>query len=184
MRNPFLMQVTGSDTMSLILALNRRGNRRGHWLCLLFVFSLFSCDSSRLYDENFDFEDRSWMTSVEPEFEFYIDDIDVGYDLFVNVRNETSYPNANLYFTYFLKDSTGRVLEEKLISEFLFDSKSGKPFGKTVLGDIFDHRFSLLQNYRFPQPGKYTVSYAHSMRTDTLRGVLAIGLRVDRHLPN
>lgn len=153
-------------------------------IALLVSCFLFSCDSSRVYDQNFDFEDRYWLSGAKPEFEFQIDEVNAGYDLSANIRNETTYPNANLYFTFFLMDSTGKVMEEKLISEFLFDEKSGKPFGSSVLGDIYDHRLPILENYRFSQPGKYKVSYDQSMRTDTLRGVLAIGLRVDKHVPD
>lgn len=182
MKKPSLTQAPEAIKMSLIYLFNRMAQQpaRLRWLGLLAICFLLSCDSSRLYDQNFDFEDRYWVTGVKPEFEFQIDEPSIAYDLFANVRNETTYPNANLYFTYSLTDSTGKVLEEKLISEFLFDEKSGKPFGNTVLGDIYDHRFPLLENYRFEQPGKYKVRYDQSMRTDTLRGVLAIGLRVDR----
>jgi len=184
MKKPLLAQVSDSNTMLLTHFSNRTGQRsRLRRLCLLSICFLLSCDSSRIYDQNFDFEDRYWVTGVKPEFEFQIDEPNTGYDLFANVRNETTYPNANLYFTYFLMDSTGKVLEEKLISEFLFDRKSGKPFGNSVLGDIYDHRFPLLLNYKFQQPGKYKVQYDHSMRTDTLQGVLSVGLRVDRHQP-
>lgn len=181
MKKPFLKQAPES---AFIFTGNRMNRRAGiRWYLVLLACFFASCDASRIYDQNFDFESRSWPTAVRPEFEFYIDETSIGYDLFANVRNATSYPNANLYFTYSLTDSTGKVLEEKLVSEFLFDRKSGKPFGNTVLGDIYDHRFPLLKNYRFNQPGKYTLRYDHSMRTDTLRGVLAVGLRVDKHLP-
>jgi gliding motility-associated lipoprotein GldH len=104
--------------------------------------------------------------------------------LYTSVRNESTYLNANLYYEYVLTDSLGNVLEKKLLSQFLFDAKSGKPFGSTVLGDIFYHRFLILENYRFEKPGRYTMKYTHKMRTDTLQGILAIGLRVNRHMPN
>src|SRR5690606_4257197 len=181
MKKPSLTQAPDAIKMSLIYLLNRMAQPdRLRWLSLLAICFLLSCDSSRLYDQNFDFEDRYWVTGVKPEFEFQIDEPNISYDLFANVRNETTYPNANLYFTYSLTDSTGKVLEEKLISEFLFDKKSGKPFGSPVLGASDDHRFPLIENYRFEHPGKYKVRYDQPMRTDTLRGVRAIGLRVDR----
>jgi gliding motility-associated lipoprotein GldH len=171
-----------SDFFFLNRLLNYCRPRTLH-LWVLVTAGILSCDSSRIYEQNIDFEGRYWITGQKPEFEFQIDETSAGYNLLANVRNETVYPNANLYFAYYLSDSTGRVLEQKLVSEFLFDRKSGKPFGNSVLGDIYDHRFLLLENYRFAQPGKYTVRYEQSMRADTLRGVLAVGLRVERHLP-
>lgn len=184
MKKPLLAQAPDANIISGFLVVRRMGRyMRVRWFGLLLICCLLACDSSRIYDQNFDFENRYWTTDVKPEFEFKIEEINAGYDLFASVRNETSYPNANLYFTYSLMDSTGKVLEEKLVSEDLFDRKSGKPFGNTVLGDIYDHRLLLLENYRFQQPGKYKLRYDQSMRTDTLQGVLAIGLRIDRHVP-
>jgi gliding motility-associated lipoprotein GldH len=154
----------------------------------LFIFvlaaSLWSCDSSRIYDQNYDFDGRQWLASEEPVFEFEVVDTSVGYDLYTSIRNESDYLNANLYYEYVLSDSLGNVLEKKLLSQFLFDHKSGKPFGSTVLGDIFDHRFLILENYRFEKPGRYSLKYSHKMRTDTLKGILAVGLRVNRHMPD
>lgn len=152
-------------------------------LFFILLSSLWACDSSRIYDQNYDFEGRRWPAADEPAFEFEVTDTSAGYDLYTSVRNESTYPNANLYYEYMLTDSLGNVLEKKLLSRFLFDEKSGKPFGSTVLGDIFDHRFLILENYRFEQPGRYTVRYMHKMRADTLSGILAVGLRVDRHMP-
>jgi gliding motility-associated lipoprotein GldH len=171
---------------SLLFRCRNKDNKglgfRFGWLWALAFFSVIiftSCDTSRVYDKNTDFADRYWTTEEKPEFEFQINEPEDEYDLFANVRNTASYPNANLYFTYYLTDSTGRVLEKKLMSEFLFDRKTGKPIGSSVLGDIYDHRFLLLKNYKFDLPGKYKVRYEQFMRTDTLRGMLAIGLRVE-----
>jgi gliding motility-associated lipoprotein GldH len=61
----------------------------------------------------------------------------------------------------------------------LFDQKTGRPNGSSGLGDLFDHRISLLSNYHFERPGAYTVSLEQFNRRDTLQGVLAVGVRVE-----
>ena len=144
---------------------------------------LVACDSNRLYEQNNDFDDRHWAVEEKPFFEFEIKNVEGTYNLYVNVRNTVSYPNANLYFTYYLSDSTGTVIHQDLVTEFLFDKKTGKPFGSTVLGDIYDHQFPILKNYVFEKPGKYQVHYEQFMRYDTLRGILSVGLRVEKNLP-
>ncbi len=98
----------------------------------------------------------------------------------LTVRNESDYPFANLYYQWQLKDSTGRELDKKLASDYLFDQKTGWPLGNSGLGNIYDHRFHLLEGYTFPYNGKYTLQYEQFMRTDTLRGILAVGLRIER----
>lgn len=153
---------------------------RGIFLVAGFVLMLAACDSARIYEVNKDFPDREWIVTDQPAFEFKIDNTNLTYNLYTNLRNEVSYPKANLYFTYYLTDSTGAVLHKDLVSEFLFDKKTGKPFGSTVLGDIYDHQFLVLKDYQFKRPGKYIVRYEQFMRKDTLKGILAIGLRVEK----
>ncbi|WP_276373092.1 gliding motility lipoprotein GldH [Chryseolinea sp. H1M3-3] len=146
-------------------------------LCLLFS----GCDESRVYEQNTDFQDRYWLISEKPEFEFTIDKPADRYTLYGNVRNTISYPYARLFFNYSLQDSTGAELEKKLVTQYLFDSKTGEPFGNSGLGDIYDHRFELLKDYQFKYRGKYKVKFEQLMRVDTLQGILAVGLRVENN---
>jgi len=149
----------------------------------VFLLLIISCDPARVYDKNEEFSNRNWPVDETPEFEFDIDNAGISYDLYANIRNEVSYANANLYFTYYLQDTLGNVLEKKLISEFLFDKKTGKPFGNSVLGDIYDHRIPILRKYTFKAPGRYVMRYEHFMRTDSLPGILGVGLRIEKSNP-
>jgi gliding motility-associated lipoprotein GldH len=145
------------------------------------IGSLFSaCDQSRVYEQNTDFTERYWIVNETPEFEFTIDQPADKYTLYGNVRNSVSYPYARLFFTYYLQDSTGAEIEKKLVTQYLFDAKTGKPFGNSALGDIYDHRLELLKNYEFKSRGRYRVKFEQQMRVDTLKGILAVGIRVER----
>jgi gliding motility-associated lipoprotein GldH len=148
------------------------------------LFILSACDSSRIYEKNHEFAHRWWTAAEQPQFDFAIAGNTQPYTLYFNVRNESDYPYANLYITYRLLDSAGRELQQKLVTEFLFDRKTGKPLGRSGIGDIFDHRFPLLTNYTFPYSGNYAVRFEHFMRTDTLKGVLAVGVRVEKAASN
>jgi gliding motility-associated lipoprotein GldH len=139
-----------------------------------------ACDNTRVYEKYVDFDQRYWVVNEKPEFEFQIADTSRKYTIYSNVRNSVSYPWSRLFVTYYLQDSTGRDIRKDLINEYLFDVRSGKPFGESGLGDIYDHQFLLLKDYRFSQPGKYKMKFEQFMRTDTLQGILAVGLRVER----
>jgi gliding motility-associated lipoprotein GldH len=147
-------------------------------LCLLSIL-LVACDKARVYEQNTDFPQRHWIVSDKPEFEFTIERTMDKYMLYANIRNTVSYPYARLFFTYYLLDSTGTELQKKLVTQYLFDAKTGKPLGSSGLGDIYDHRFELLKDYQFKYPGKYRVKLEQFMRVDTLQGILAAGLRVE-----
>lgn len=146
--------------------------------CCAAIFT--ACDENRHFEKNIDFKERYWLAIEQPEFEFEIEDIENKYNLYITVRNESNYPNSNLYFTYYLTDANGREIQRRLVSEFLFDKKTGRPLGSSGLGDIYDHRFLLLKDFYFQNPGKYGVRYEQFMRTDTLRGILSVGLRVEK----
>ena len=141
---------------------------------------LLSCDDERLYEKNTDFNSRFWFVNEKPEFEFEIPDSLQTYNLYCNVRNSLDYPYARIFLTYHLQDSSGTLLEKKLVSHMLFDEKTGEPFGESGLGDLYDHRILLKENQHFPYSGKFRIAFEQYMRTDTLAGILAVGLRVER----
>lgn len=146
------------------------------------IIALFfiSCDDQRVYERNIDFDSRNWLITEKPELEFEITDTLQAYNLYGNVRNSLDYPFARIFVTYYLQDSTGALMEKDLVSGFLFDEKTGEPFGDSGLGDIYHHRIPLAINFRFPYAGRYRMVFEQYMRTDTLEGVLAVGLRVEK----
>ncbi|MBL7859046.1 MAG: gliding motility lipoprotein GldH [Cyclobacteriaceae bacterium] len=151
------------------------------WRSVVMVLVLLSsCDDRRVFEKYADFDDQHWRVSEQPEFDFEITDTLEHYSIYCNLRNAESYPFSDFRFSYSLTDTTGAVLEQKQITEYLFDKKSGKPFGSSGLGDIYDHRFMLLNNYSFPHSGKYIIRFEQFMRADTLAGILAVGLRVEK----
>ena len=151
------------------------------FLMLLIAGILLSaCDDNRVYEQISDFENRQWVSTEKPQFEFSIENINQRYNLYGDIRNSISYPYSRFFFTYYLQDSTGSDLDKKLVTEFLFDAKTGKPFGKSGVGDLYDHQFLLLKNYQFQSKGKYRVVFEQFMRMDTLPGILSVGLRVER----
>lgn len=149
------------------------------WLLLLGAAFLFACDPSRVFEENQDLEGDAWVKDHRVSFEFQVDDADMRYHIYANLRNAQNYPFQNLYYQYTLADSVGAVLEEELKNIQLFDPKTGQPYGEG-LGDLFDHRQLLLEDYDFPQRGSYSITFEQYMRRDTLPLILSVGARVER----
>lgn len=150
------------------------------WGFIVIALVICSCDENRLYEDYKDFEERSWAVTDLPKFEFTVADTQKTYNIYCNLRNSVSYPFSDFRFTYYLKDSVGNTMETKLMIQYLFDRKSGKPFGESGLGDIYDQQFLILKGYKFKKTGKYSVEFEQFMRTDELEGILAVGLRVER----
>ncbi|MGE0770970.1 MAG: gliding motility lipoprotein GldH [Cyclobacteriaceae bacterium] len=143
---------------------------------------LAGCDTSRVYEYNIDFDERFWPASEKPKFEFHISDPGKTYNVYYNIRNSIDYPYARIFVQYALSDSLGNELKSELKSAYLFDEVTGKPFGSSGIGDIYDHQFSLLKAYQFPRRGKYVIQLEQFTRQDTLSGILAVGVRVEENI--
>jgi gliding motility-associated lipoprotein GldH len=152
---------------------------RNSFYSLLFVIICVGCDSTRLFEENKDLANNQWIQSDTISFSFTIRDLGKKYNVYSNIRNTSDYPYARFFFNYTIKDSTGAILDNNLKSIYLFDAKTGKPFGNTGIGDVFDHRVSLLENYLFKYNGRYTISLDQQMRLDTLAGISSVGFRLE-----
>lgn len=154
---------------------------RSFFLALTIItMFFFSCDEQRVYEKNIDFDSRYWLVNEKQAFDFEITDSLIAYNLYCNVRNSLDYPFARIFITYQLLDSTGIQMEGQMVSQLLFDEKTGEPFGESGLGDLYDHRILLKKNYRFSGTGNYSISFEQFMRRDTLTGILAVGLRIEK----
>ncbi len=145
---------------------------------------LISCDSLRVYEKNVEIEKQQWFKDSVVILDFEIQDIKTAYNIYFNIRNASTYPYHNLYITYTLTDSTGQTLETELIDHNLFDPIMGTPLGTSGLGDIFDHQFLILENYRFNYRGWYYLKLEQTMRIDPLIDILAVGCRIEKVVSN
>ena len=152
---------------------------RRYWILLMAVLWL-SCDDERLYEKNVSFDDRFWKQSEKAEFEFDITDNVVPYNVYLNIRNSVDYPYSRIFVNYTLQDSTGKVLDKQLLSSMLFDPKTGSPEGSSGLGDIYDHQILIKKNHKFSSRGKHKIYFEQFMRKDTLEGIIAVGVRIEK----
>ncbi|MDF9797373.1 gliding motility-associated lipoprotein GldH [Catalinimonas alkaloidigena] len=146
-------------------------------IVILLLFS--ACDSNRLFEENYNFANKQWNVDTVPSFRFEISNPDEEYNIYWNVRNTISYPYRNLYLTYYLEDTLGRTISTDLHNMLLFDPKTGKPYGSGS-GDIFSHQIMAMPEYEFDSAGVYQIRLEQYMRTDTIKDLLSIGVRVEK----
>lgn len=145
------------------------------------VFLILSgCDQSRVYELDHDLHGHFWGAKEIPVFEFAITDSTQLYNIFYRVRNSSDYPYARIFVKYNLVDPASKELQSKLVSNYLFDQKSGVPLGSSGIGDKFDHQFLIIDRKKFNTVGKFKVTLEQFMRTDTLSGVESIGIRVEK----
>lgn len=141
-----------------------------------------SCDTNAVYKAYEDIDDGKWYIKNAPSFTFEIEDASVPYNIYYNLRNNLSYGYYNLYLTRYLRDANGKEIESRLDELILMDPKTGKPNGDGI-GDLFDHKFLMKRNYRFPKPGKYTMQIRQYMRQDPLLNIQSVGITVEKAAP-
>lgn len=146
---------------------------------LLASLCIAGCDSNRVYEDYKEFKTKTWLVNEPAVFEFEIRDTTKKYNLYYNVRNSLKYPFARIFINYSLADSTGTEISKQLLSNYLFDQKTGRPLGRSGLGDVYDNQFLILENQLFKKSGTYTFQLEQFNRLDSLTGILAVGVRVE-----
>ena len=153
---------------------------------IFFMFSIFllcvgllSCDSSKVYDTMQDMDSTAWNDKKELIFPITIKDASVAYRIYYTVRYDTNYPFYNLYINRALEDSAGKPLSKRLQGMDLFKADTGMPLG-SGMGSKKDYLILSEDNYKFPYAGKYTVKLKQYMRQESIQGINAVGLRIDK----
>ena len=144
-------------------------------LILLIVFT--SCDSKRLFDENKEIPGTQWDKNNVISFSVSIADTVMPHNVYVNIRQNGQYQNANLYLFVNVISPAGEKLRDT-INCILADSK-GKWLG-SGLGDLYSNQLMYKKNIKFPRSGNYIFEFEQAMRTDILKNIEDIGIRIER----
>jgi gliding motility-associated lipoprotein GldH len=125
--------------------------------------------------------DGRWPRNLTPEFAFEITDTVSKHNLFIDLRHTGDYAYSSLFLFVDLHGPGGRHLRDTV--ECLLADPTGRWYGRGT-GYIFAGRVHAKVLYktgnRFPAAGRYTLRMEQAMRTDTLNGVLNVGMSVER----
>ena len=143
---------------------------------MVFLFAL-SCKSKSIYDNVYDIQRGEWQKNQVVKFDVPIVDTIHGYNLFFEIRNTNEYSYSNL-FLFVTTTSPNKATKKDTIEITLADEK-GKWLGHG-LGGIRSNELMFKNNIRFPVPGFYKVEIAQGMRDDVLRGIIDVGLKIEK----
>lgn len=147
-------------------------------IAILFIVltTLVACDSRGVYEENLKIPHESWHMDSMAVFKAMITDTSKVYNVLVNIRNTTSYPNSNLYLFITTHSPTGSMLRDTL--ECYLANNRGEWLG-SGFGHYRDNQFPYKIRVKFPVDGQYTFEIQHGMRTSSLEGVASTGIRIE-----
>ena len=140
---------------------------------LFLALILASCSDDRAFEEFKAIGNESWQEQDTISFSLDLSQKETGPQL-IGVRFNEAYQFSNLYVRYISRDSSGVILDNKLLNIPLFDSKTGSPLGKGF-GDTFTKFDTLPFQYK---DGIATLSIIQYMRKEEIKGVEAIGFKI------
>lgn len=138
---------------------------------------LTSCNSERFYEENRSIADGAWNIYDTISFHVEISDTSARYNFYVNVRNDLAYPYSNVFL--FLKTTFPDQRYALDTLECTLARYDGKWLGSGI-GSVRFNRFLIQEMVAFRKPGNYTFGFIHAMRSNELKGIRDIGLRIEK----
>lgn len=143
---------------------------------LIVFFLIVSCDSSRIYEKNYEIPGNIWDNSEILSYDVDIRDTKKVYNLYINIRNNGMYNYSNLYL--FIKTKfPDKTYFYDTVDCILADER-GKWLGKGS-GNVIFNQIPYKMNFRFPQKGLYSFNIEQGMRIDNLPDILDVGLRIE-----
>jgi gliding motility-associated lipoprotein GldH len=160
------MTKTGTDTQLLTK----------HGLLLLITAIIFlSCEQKPVYNEFRITSPKGWEIGSRCEFEVALQDTTPLYDVYLSVRHAGNYPYQNLWL-FVERVSPDSTIVNDTIACGLTDYRgkwSGRGSGSVYLQTV------PYRQWKVGMSGKYVFKIKHGMRDEALKGVHAIGLRIE-----
>ncbi len=117
-------------------------------------------------------------------FEFSELDSTANYNMFINVRNDETFPFSNLFLITELEYPDGNTIKDTL--EYKMAEPTGEWLGKGV-GSVKENKLWYKENVSFPQSGVYKVNVFYAMRKNgevdglhELDGITDVGLEIEK----
>ena len=111
------------------------------------------------------------------KFHVNITDLQSRYSFYFNVRNANDYQFSNLYLFLHTNLPGGKITRDTI--ELQLADYDGKWLGSGITGIKFN-RFLFQKGVRFPITGEYLFTIEQAMRTNDLKGITDIGIRLEK----
>lgn len=137
----------------------------------------YSCDSKGVFEQNVKVPNEQWNMDSMAVIRANITDTTKVYNVLVNIRNTTDYPNSNLYLFITTRSPLGAAVRDTI--ECTLANDMGKWLGNGF-GRMRDNQFPYKKSVKFPVTGEYVFEIQHGMRAPSLKGIASTGIRIER----
>lgn len=151
---------------------------------LALVLMTASCNDQLVFSEYEAIKNGQWEMSGPVAFEFSGLDSTTTHNMFINIRNDDSFPFSNLFLIAELESPGGNTIKDTL--EYKMAEPTGEWLG-TGLGSVKESKLWFQENIVFPDSGVYKVNISHAMRRNgdvdglhALEGITDVGLEIEK----
>lgn len=155
----------------------REINNATFLLIILLLLQGSGCRNNVTYTDSISFSSEIWKVDNLVEFKPEISDTAGIHNIYFTIRSGSAYPFRNIWFFVNTVSPSGKSMTDTL--QFMLADEKGKWYGRGF-GDIRELNLPFKTGIYFPEKGIYQIRIRHGMRTENLKGVYDIGLRIER----
>jgi gliding motility-associated lipoprotein GldH len=133
------------------------------------------CDTNNLVDVNAGMPKRNWTYVNKIQADVDVKDISKKYTIYFKLRHTADYRYSNIFVLLRIKDPHQKTVTRRF--EFKLAQADGQWLGSGS-GNLYTYKLPLIQDYRFPESGKYQFEIEQNMRDNPLKEVSDAGLAV------
>ena len=148
------------------------------------VIFMVSCDKQTIKSDYSPTQNGRWNKDSVVKFSFQEMDTLQQYNMFINLRNDGTYPYSNLFLIAELKFPNGDMVRDTL--EYEMAKPDGQWLG-TGYGSLKENKLWYKENVVFPSSGVYTLEISHAMRKNgqvdgivELEGITDVGYLIEK----
>ena len=145
------------------------------WLCLMLLFT--GCDKKIIYTDFIKIPGESWTIDNVISFSPVISDTSAVSNVYITFRTGVEYPFQNIWLFVSTYSPSGKTVTDTI--EYMLADARGNRTGRGF-GNIKEADLIFRKGVYFPEKGTYIISIRHGMRTESLKGVYDIGLRIEK----
>jgi len=129
-----------------------------------------------VFDEYVTIPDEGWSMDSMAVFKVNIKNNSKPYDVYLNIRNRSSYPNMNLWLFVDVISPSGKKMEQKV--DCVLADDDGRWLGDGW-GDLYLVEIPYQRTVKFAESGEYTFRIRQGMYDENIGGIHNIGIRIE-----
>ncbi|WP_150450979.1 gliding motility lipoprotein GldH [Arenibacter lacus] len=154
---------------------------------LMLVSLMVSCDGQTVKSAYTPTNNGVWHKDSIIQFNFSGLDTVQPFNVFINIRNDQTYPYSNLFLIAELQSPLGDLVRDTL--EYEMARPNGEWLGSGH-GSLRENKLWYKENIVFPASGVYTLKVSHAMRKngqvegiEALEGITDVGYQIEKINP-